>query len=189
MQKNLKKWIIAVAAVAAAAAMGVTLAFMFQKAQTVSTFTKAVVSCSVHEKMDDTEVSDTFAGGNEKSDIRVKNTGNVKAYLRVRLVSFFVDADGNVSGAAPSVYPEMVLNGGWIAGEDHTYYYTEPVEPNEFTPVMCEPFALSKKVMHDGETLYQVVEVFAEACQAEPDAAVQEAWGVVVTNGTVTATR
>ena len=105
----------------------------------------------------------------------------------MRLVSYFVDADGNLSGTEPSAYPEITLNDGWLAGENHTYYYTEPIEPNGFTPVLCQPFALSEKTIRDEATVYQVVEVFAEAVQAEPDAAVQEAWNVTVKNGIITA--
>ena len=39
----------------------------------------------------------------------------------------------------------------------------------------------------DGKTVYQVIEVIAEAVQAEPISAVQETWGVTVTNNTITA--
>ena len=90
--------------------------------------------------LDDAEVTDSYASGNKKSDIQVQNTGNVPAYLRVRLVSYFVDAEGSISGAEPSVYPEITLNSGWLAGENHTYYYTKPVEPNGLTPRIVRAF-------------------------------------------------
>ena len=38
----------------------------------------------------------------------------------------------------------------------------------------------------NGTTVYQVVEVIAEAVQAEPISAAQEAWGVAVTNNIIT---
>ena len=38
----------------------------------------------------------------------------------------------------------------------------------------------------NGSTVYQVIEVIAEAVQAEPISAAQEAWGVVVTNNIIT---
>ncbi len=187
MKKKLKKWLIAGAALGAIAAIGVTLGFMFQRASITNTFVPAEVSCAVLEKLDGADVSEGSAVvGSEKSDIRVRNTGNVKEYLRVRLVSHFVDADGNVSGAEPSVYPKITLNNGWLAGEEHTYYYTEPIEPGALSPVMCSPFTLSEKETQDGKKLYQVVEVFAEAIQAEPADAVRKAWGVTVTDGTIT---
>ena len=41
--------------------------------------------------------------------------------------------------------------------------------------------------LENGTTVYQVIEVIAEAVQAEPVSAVREAWGVTVTNNTITA--
>lgn len=187
MHKRLKKWVIAAAVLVTVAAVGVTLAFMFKRANVKNTFAPAEVACTVHEKLDGEDITEAAAKGSEKSDIRVENTGKVNEYLRVRLVSYFVDAEGNVTGAEPSVYPDIILNDGWIAGGNHTYYYTKTVEPGEFTPVMCQPFTLAEKVLRDGTTIYQVVEVFAEAIQADPPEAVKEAWKVTaVDDGTIT---
>ena len=186
MHKKLKKWVIAAAALVTVAAVGVTLAFMFKKANVKNTFVPAEVFCTVHEKLDGEDITESAAKGGEKTDIRVENTGKVNEYLRVRLVSYFVDAGGNVTGAEPSVYPDITLNDGWTAGSNHTYYYTKKVEPGGFTSAMCQPFTLAEKVLRDGTTIYQVVEVFAEAVQAEPADAAHEAWGVTVEDGTIT---
>lgn len=180
MQKKFKKRMIAAAVLSAVAAVGVTLAFMFKKTNTVNNFIPAQVSCTVYEKLDDAEITESAAEGSKKSDIRVKNTGNVKEYLRVRLVSYFVDEDKNITGEEPSVYPKIILKDGWLQGENNTYYYTNPVEPNEYTPVLCEPFTLAHEVTQDGKPIYQVVEVFAEAIQAQPTSAVKDAWKVTV---------
>ena len=99
----------------------------------------------------------------------------------------FTDAEGNVSGAASPVYPELALLDGWLAGKEHTYYYTKAVEPGGFTPALCEPFLLAEETLRDGTAVFQVVQVFAECIQAEPSDAVQQSWGVTVINGTVTA--
>lgn len=188
VRKKLKIWLIALVALAATAAVGVTLAFMFRKANAVNIFTPAEVACAVHEKLDGADVTGSPANGNEKSDIRVRNTGNVKEYLRVRIVSYFVDTDGNVSGSYPSEFPDLALNDGWIAGGDHTYYYTKPVDPSGYTPSLCQPFTLIQKTTQDAKTVYQTIEVFAEAIQAEPGTAAENAWKVTVANdGTITA--
>ncbi len=173
----------------AVAAVGVTLAFMFKKTNVQNTFEPAKVSCTVHEKLDNKDITEETANGGEKSEIRVENTGNVNEYLRVRLVSYFVDEKGNITGAEPSVYPNITLNEGWIVGSNHTYYYKDPVKPGGFTPQMCQPFALTEKTLSDGTTIYQTVEVFAEAVQAEPAAAAKDAWGVTVENGIITKAR
>ena len=54
---------------------------------------------------------------------------------------------------------------------------------------MCQPFTLAEKELLGGTTIYQVVEVFAEAVQAEPADAAQEVWGVTVENGIITTAR
>ena len=147
----------------------------------------AEVSCAVREKMDGNEVNGTDAVGGEKSDIRVENTGNVKEFIRLRLVSYYVDSNGDIAGTAASQYPNVTLKNGWIAGANHTFYYPYPVEPGKATEILCEPFSLGQMQLENGTMVYQVIEVIAEAVQAEPISAVREAWGVTVTNNTITA--
>ena len=163
------------------------MSLLRRSANVKNIFVPAEVACTVREKLDGKEVAEATAKGGEKSDICVENTGKVNEYLRVRLVSHFVDAKGNVTGAQPSVYPDITLRQGWIAGKEHTYYYTEAVEPGGFTSVLCDPFPLSEETLSDGTAVFQVVQVFAECIQAEPTDAVRQSWGVTVTNGTVTA--
>ena len=122
----------------------------------------------------------------EKSDIRVENTGNVKEFIRLRLVSYYVDSNGDIVGTVSSQYPALTLKNGWITGANHTYYYPYSVEPGEATGILCEPFTLGQKLLANGKTVYQVIELIAEAVQAEPSNAAQEVWGVTVENGVVT---
>ena len=187
MSKRIKHLLIAGAALSIAAAVGLTLAFMFKKAEKTNLFIPAEVACAVREKTDGSEVTGIAAVCSEKSDIRVENTGNVKEFIRLRLVSYYVDSNGDIAGTAASQYPNLTLKNGWIAGADHTYYFPYSVEPGEATEILCEPFTLGQTQIENGNTVYQVIEVIAEAVQAEPISAVQEAWGVTVTNNTITA--
>ena len=187
MSKRIKHWLIAAAALGVAVAAGVTFAFMFKKAEKTNRFIPAEVSCAVREKTDGSEVTGVAAVGSEKSDIRVENTGNVKEFIRLKLVSYYVDANGDIVGTVSSQYPTLSLKNGWIAGANHTYYYPFPTDPGGMTEILCEPFSLGQMQLADGKTVYQVIEVIAEAVQAEPISAVQEAWGVTVTNNTITA--
>ena len=187
MSKRIKHLLIAAATLCIAAAVGLTLAFMFKKAEKTNRFIPAEVSCAVREKMDGNEVNGTDAVGGEKSDIRVENTGNVREFLRLKMVSYYVDANGDIVGTVSSQYPTLSLKNGWIAGANHTFYYPYPVEPGKATEILCEPFSLGQMQLADGKTVYQVIEVIAEAVQAEPISAVQAAWGVTVTNNTITA--
>ena len=187
MSKRIKHMLIAAAALCIVAAVGLTLAFMFKKAEKINRFIPAEVSCAVREKLDNNEVAGTAAVGGEKADIRVENTGNVKEFIRLRLISFYVDSNGDIAGTAASQYPNLTIKNGWIAGADHTYYFPYSVEPGEATEILCEPFTLGQTQIENGNTVYQVIEVIAEAVQAEPISAVQEAWGVTVTNNSITA--
>ena len=187
MSKRIKHLLIAAAALCIVAAVGLTLAFMFKKAEKTNRFIPAEVSCAVREKMDGNEVNGTDAVGGEKSDIRVENTGNVRGFLRLKMVSYYVDANGDIAGTAASQYPNLTLKNGWIAGANRTYYYPFPTDPGGMTEILCEPFTLGQMQLADGKTVYQVIEVIAEAVQAEPISAVQETWGVTVTNNTITA--
>ena len=177
MSKRIRLWLIAALALCAAAAVGVTLSFMFKKAEKTTTFVPAEVTCKVEESL--------LSG--VKSDVCVKNTGNVAAYLRIRLVSYYVYDNGSIAGRVPSQYPTLTLQNGWIAGADHTYYYPTPVEPDAKTGILCAPITLGTVKLADGETVYQVLEVFAEAIQAEPVGAVREAWNVTVSGTEITA--
>lgn len=177
MSKRIRLWLIAALALCAAAAVGVTLSFMFKKAEKTNTFVPAEVTCEVEESL--------FSG--VKSKVCVKNTGNAAAYLRIRLVSYYVYNDNSIAGRVPSQYPRLTLQNGWIAGADHTYYYPTPVEPGAKTGILCDPITLGTVKLADGKTVYQVLEVFAEAIQAEPVGAVQEAWNVTVSGTEITA--
>ena len=187
MSKRIKHLLIAGAALSIAAAVGLTLAFMFKKAEKTNRFIPAEVSCAVREKTDGSDVTGIAAVGGEKSDIRVENTGNVREFLRLKMVSYYVDANGDIVGTVSSQYPTLSLKNGWIAGANRTYYYPYPVEPGSLTGILCEPFTLGQTQLENGTMVYQVMEVIAEAVQAEPISAVQEAWGVTVTNNTITA--
>ena len=154
---------------------GTVLAYMFRQTEYKDNeFTPASVSCRVVEEFD----------GVQKASIQVQNTGNIDAYLRVRLVSYWVDADGNIV-AKPSSMPEINMATGWIKGANNTYYYTKPVSPSAHTgALLSSPITLEK----DENGYMQVLEVFAEAIQSKPYNAVTNSWKVSMdANGNVTA--
>lgn len=107
MSKRIKHMLIAATALCIVATVGLTLAFMFKKAEKINRFIPAEVACAVREKTDGSEVTGIAAVGSEKSDIRVENTGNVKEFIRLRLVSYYVDSNGDIAGTAASQYPEL----------------------------------------------------------------------------------
>lgn len=178
----------AVIAVAAAVALvSVAVAFMLRRAEVQSNFTPAIVTCAVHEKVNGAEVTGSAASGSVKSDITAENTGSTTVFLRLRLSVCWVDAKGNTTGTPSVPLPKITLRQNWLDGGDGLYYYALPVEPGQSTAVLCEPMRMGTSVSPTGAAVYQQITVLAEAVQALPEKAAQEAWGVTVDGGRITA--
>ena len=177
-----------IAVAAAVALASVAVAFMLRRAEAQRDFTPAVVTCAVHEKVNGVEVTGSAASGSVKSDITAKNTGDTTVFLRLRLSACCVDGTGKVTGT-PSALPKITLRQNWLDGGNGLYYYALPVEPGESTAVLCEPMRMGTSVSPTGAAVYQQITVLAEAVQALPGKAAQEAWGVTVKNGRITAVK
>lgn len=157
---------------------GSVVAYMYQKTGLYNNeLVPATVSCSVNETFD--------AASGIKTSIEIQNTGNIPVFIRLSLVSYWVDSSGKVV-AKPSEMPTVTPATGWIAGPNNTYYYVSPVPVNGATQnLLASPLQLA---VDDANGYSQVVEVFAEAIQSQPDSAVTAKWGVTVNavNGTIT---
>ena len=91
--RNSKKLIAIIVAlvITLCAAGGVTLAYILTETPDVeNSFVPVNVSC---------EVIETFTG-TEKSNVSVKNTGDITAYVRATFVVMWMADDGSVYGAA-----------------------------------------------------------------------------------------
>ena len=147
-------------------AVGGTVAFIVTQTQAVkNTFTPADVKVDIQEDFN----------GRVKKNVNVKNTGDTDAYIRVKLVTYMADSEGNPIAENASI-PSFVPGSDWSYCEsDDTYYYGKPVAPNGKT---------SDLIGNDGITLKegQVVEVLAEGIQAMPKQAVIDAWGQTIAN-------
>lgn len=161
-------------------AVGVTVAYMFKKSDTVDNqIIPAQIGCSVEE---------TYRKATGvKSGIKVKNEGNVASYVRLKLVSYWQDAAGNVVGKPSELEVNVNESAGWRVSSAGTsdvfYYYTSPVVAGEETPSLLKSaiqLQTGSWQDDDGNSIpvYQVVDVFAEAIQSEPVSAVNDAWGV-----------
>lgn len=159
--------------VAVAGLLGVqgTISWLTTKTESVqNTFTPASVNCTVHESFD----------GTDKSDIRVENTGNTTAYVRVRLLTYRVNATGDRIGGTAEIPTDLKLGTDWFKYND-CYYYRLPVEPGAVTPTALFTSAITlKEVYNDADGGKQVIEVLAEAVQSAPAQAVNDAWGLTV---------
>ena len=135
-------------------------------------FAPAKVSCLVEE---------TFLDG-IKSDVKVRNTGNIDAYIRVAVVATFETADGKVLAAAPKENVDYAVTwgaSGWTKGADGYWYYTGAVAPDALTEPLIE--TASAISVPDG---YQLnIQIVAAAIQSAPETVAETAWDVTVTDG------
>ena len=149
-----------------ALAIGGTIAWMSTKTDSVvNTFNPSRVTCEVEEKFN----------GEVKTDVNVRNTGDIPAFIRVKLVVYRTnDVGQHIGGVAEA--PSFDFGAGWVRYGDY-YYYTKPVAPGA-TPAanLAEAIELVKDYA-DADGGHQSIDVIAEAIQAGPEAAVQAAWG------------
>ena len=154
--------------------VGGTIAYIFsQTGDKANTFEPVFVSCAVEESFD----------GEIKSNVIVRNTGDINAYIRASFVVVWVSDSGNIHSSAPKEgedYTLLLGSAKWTKGSDGFYYYSDPVLPGEGTDLLISSIA----PITEGPEGYSLsVHIAATAIQAEPAAAVSEAWGATVLNG------
>lgn len=142
----------------------------------VNTFTPAHVTCQVDETFD----------GTTKSDVKVKNAGDIPAYIRAYIIVTWKDSDGNVYGQLPvedTDYTMTMGSNGWTPGDGGYWYCNTAIDSGGFTPVLIDSCTSKNSAPDDNYNLS--VEIMAEAIQSVPEEAVEDAWGVTVNNGTL----
>ena len=155
-----------------------TLMYLVSKTTAVTnTFEPAEVTCEVQEDFN----------GTVKKDVTVKNTSNIDAYLRVKLVTYRVNADGERIGGTAEI-PNFTPGKGWFE-KDGFYYYNEPVVPGaEPAKNLIGDSGITLMEYTDADGGRQVIEVIAEAIQSVPTSVVKEYWNVTVdANGVISA--
>lgn len=162
--------------------VGASLAYLSMKTEPVKNeFTYGKVSCEVLEDFD----------GTVKNNVRIKNTGNIPAYIRARVVVTWKNENGDIYGTKPVLNEDysftynINLIYDWTEGGLY-FYFPDPVDPDAETDWMLYNFKKSETAnVPEGYDLS--VEILADAIQSEPVSAVEEAWGVTVRNGSITA--
>lgn len=153
--------------------VGGTLAWLSTKSAPITnTFLPSKVAC---------EVTESF-NGTVKSNVNVKNTGDIDAYIRVKLVSYRTnDAGQHIGGTAE--LPPFNLGKGWVEHGGY-YYYTLPVAPGERPETNLTDSMTLTGSYPDTDGGKQAVDVMAEAIQSVPKDAVKAAWGEGFSIGT-----
>lgn len=163
-------------------AVGTTLAYIFTNTDSVeNTFRPSKVACAVVENGSLTENTDDIVEtGTTKKDVKIKNTGNTDAYIRVAVVVNWMSADGTRVWATKPVKSTDGTDGdytitynlkanGWIDGGDGYYYYTQPVAKSDLTDILITSATqLTQKgpVGTDNTQYYLSIEIVASAIQA-----------------------
>ena len=172
---RLTAMVIATALLLALAISGTVAWLTTKDAPITNTFNPSKVAC---------EVTESF-NGTVKSSVNVKNTGDIDAYIRVKLVTYRTNAQGQHIGGTAEL-PEFTPGAGWVAYNGY-YYYTKPVAPNaQPEKALISSINLTEKYI-DADGGRQAIDVMAEAIQSVPAQAVGEAWGVTISEGSVTA--
>lgn len=147
--------------------VGGTLAYLtIQTKPVVNQFTPSHVSCTVTESFN----------GTTKSNVNVKNDSDINAYIRVKLVTYRVNAANQHIGGTAAL-PAFTLGAGWVKHGEY-YYYTQPVAPGASPAANLTDSMTLTGSYTDADGGKQVIEVMAEAIQSVPASAVESAWGV-----------
>ena len=156
-----------------ALAIGGTVAWLSTKdAPITNTFKPSKVACEVTENFN----------GEVKSNVNVKNTGTINAFVRVKLVTYRTNDQGQHIGGT-AFLPTFTLGANWVS-HDGYYYYKLPVAPGEMPETnLTDSMTLIGSYM-DTDGGKQAVDVMAEAIQSVPKDAVKAAWGADFSIGT-----
>ena len=158
-------------------AIGGTIAWLSTKTTPVTnTFTPAKVTCDVTENFNENT--------GVKTKVNVTNTGNIDVYIRVKLVTYRTNDDGQHIGGTADL-PEFALGKDWVKHGEY-YYYTLPVAPDKKPAANLADSMTLTGSYEDADGGKQALDVMAEAIQSEPKKAVGEAWGVRISQGSVT---
>ena len=169
-------WLMASVVMILAVAIGGTVAYIATSAGPVeNTFTLGQVPITVVEDFN----------GNVKNDVKIKNMGDVDAYIRATVIANWVDSQGNIYGEKPVKNVDYSISYGnaWkeIGGY---YYYKGKVAPDGETAVLFTNCKVKEGVTPpDGYTLS--VEILAQSIQTgTSDEAIKQAWKVDPTSWT-----
>lgn len=194
MKKLINKKFIVVTALALLlfVTVGSTLAYIFTKTEPVeNTFNPSSVSCAVVENGGKPVSGAVVNIKTVKENVRIQNTGDTDAYIRVAVVVNWMSEDGSkvwatkpVMGTDYSIdwaFDDEINPTTWDPGSDGYYYYKNSVVPNGgLTEILINEAKVLKPAPLDG--YYLSIEIVASALQAKPASVVTSQWGVTVAN-------
>ncbi len=147
--------------------VGGTLAYLFTSTDALTNvFKPSAVACEVELSAPAAEKSATG---------KIKNTGNIAAYIRAEVIATWQDGAQNIWFDGPAA---EILAEGWTKHTDGYYYWPTPVAVGAYTGNITVSTAETAP-----EGYGFTVEIAAQAVQSLPAGAVADAWGTGVPVG------
>lgn len=158
-------------------AVGGTAAYIATQTQNLTNvFKPGKMSIDIHEEVKP----------GEKSNVKVVNTGDAPAYVRVYVTVSWQNANGDILAEIPENGVDYNMTfikdtDKWFLGSDGYYYYSEPLE----TESSGNPGYFTEGSLLECKTTEQIgeysiaVNIMAQCIQADPQEAVTEAWTAV----------
>lgn len=150
--------------------IGTTYAYLLSRSETVTnTFTPGTVGNTIEESFEN----------DVKKDVKVKNPGNINAFIRATFVITWQNNKGEVYPVLPVEGTDYAItlnpDNGWFENNGIYYCKTE-VAPGASTPVLIKECT---QVLANAPKGYGLnVEILSSSIQSLPRSAVQEAWGI-----------
>jgi len=154
-------------------AVGGTFALLLTQSESISNaFLPGEVTTYVQETVSD----------NAKTSVKIENTGNIDAWIRVAVVATWKNGN-NVYSVKPVAGTDYTfeLGADWIKGNDGFYYYSQPVAPDAFTgELLAQNIAVINSETNseaNGEGFYLNVEILGSGIQSKPASTFNSVWG------------
>lgn len=181
-KKKLAIVLVSLLAACTVAATGTIAYLTTATAPVVNTFSPTNTVIEIPEGFD----------GETKSNVTVKNKGDIPVYIRAAVVITWEKSDTEIHPQKPVENTDYIMNWGndsntttlgpdWVKGEDGFYYYTKVVQPNASTSTLIDSCVEAENA-NKPEGYHLSIEIIANAIQAEPTTAVEQAWGVIPSN-------
>lgn len=164
--------VAALVGVLALVGVGGVLAWLVSTDSLTNTFGVGKIETSIVENFPE--------GGLVKQNVVVKNEGNVDAWIRAQINIYWIDANGNQMWDEPKKEVDYTFDKTstkWFEGTDGYYYYDAPVPGDQPTNNLIDSL---KTIKNYGDGRQLVCDIAAQAIQADPYKAVEDAWKVTV---------
>ena len=170
--------------------IGTTVAYIYTATSPVKNiFEPSRVACAVVENGREPVTGSLVDIDETKENVKIQNTGDTDAYIRVAVTVNWASADGTrVWAQKPAQGTDYTItfndNSDWFDGGDGFYYYKKAVSPDDLTSVLIDRAVLNDGVTSlkgtDGTEYFLSVEIVASAIQSAPADVVEEQWKVSV---------